>query len=158
MSQNVKIRHFMSRNVNIRYFLSRNVTIRAMSRKNGINYATSWLRILFCSDTHYHLSSPIVNREGHKYCLLSFSTKQHHKKSAKLPWHHNMKILFSQLSFSLFVWFNQDHNGEGNQRLHFISFLSFLLKALLIERCQLVHWIRELASRVLQYFRKKINF
>ena len=28
-------------------FLSRNVKIRAMSRKNGINYATSWLRIFF---------------------------------------------------------------------------------------------------------------
>ena len=39
----------LSRNVKIRYFLSRNVKIRAMSRKNGINYATSWLRILFCS-------------------------------------------------------------------------------------------------------------
>ena len=31
----------LSRNVKIRYFLSRNVKIRAMSRKNGINYATS---------------------------------------------------------------------------------------------------------------------
>ena len=40
----------LSRNVKIRYFLSRNVKIRAMSRKNGINYATSWLRILFYSE------------------------------------------------------------------------------------------------------------
>ena len=31
----------LSRNVKIRYFLSRNVKIRAMSRRNGINYATS---------------------------------------------------------------------------------------------------------------------
>ena len=45
MSRNVKIRYFLSRNVKIRYFLSRNVKIRAMSRKNGINYATSSLRI-----------------------------------------------------------------------------------------------------------------
>ena len=45
LSRNVKIRHFLSRNVKIQYFLSRNIKIRAMSWKNGMNYATSWLRI-----------------------------------------------------------------------------------------------------------------
>ena len=50
LSQNVKIRYFLSRNIKIRYFLSRNVRIRDMSRKNGINCAVSWLRILCCSD------------------------------------------------------------------------------------------------------------
>ena len=53
LSRNVKIRHFLSRNVKIRYFLSQNVKIHAMSRKIGINCATSWLRILFCS-VPYH--------------------------------------------------------------------------------------------------------
>ena len=53
LSQNVKIRYFLSRNVQIRYFLSRNVKIRAMSPKNGINYATSWLRIFFSPDDYH---------------------------------------------------------------------------------------------------------
>ena len=52
LSQNVKIRNFLSQNVKIRYFLSRNVKIRAMSRKNGINCAVSWLRILCCSGSN----------------------------------------------------------------------------------------------------------
>ena len=49
LSRNVKIRHFLSQNVKIRYFLSRNIKISTVSRKNGINCATSWLRILICS-------------------------------------------------------------------------------------------------------------
>ena len=45
----LKYNSVLSRNVKIRYFLSLNVKIRTMSRKNGINCAVSWLRILCCS-------------------------------------------------------------------------------------------------------------
>ena len=40
---------FCRETLKLPYFLSRNVKIRAMSRKNGINCAASWLRILCCS-------------------------------------------------------------------------------------------------------------
>ena len=42
----------MLQNIKIRYLLSQNVKIRAMSRKNGIDCAVSWLCILCCSDAY----------------------------------------------------------------------------------------------------------
>ena len=50
----VKYNSVLSQNGKIRYFLSQNVKIRAMSQKNDINCAASWLRILCCSATSTH--------------------------------------------------------------------------------------------------------
>ena len=66
LSRNIKIRYFLSRNVEIRDFLSRNVKIRAMSRKNGINCAVSWLRILCCS-----ISNGYSNQRNHREIYVS---------------------------------------------------------------------------------------
>ena len=65
----------LSRNVKIRYFLSRNVKIRAMSRKNGINYATSWLRIFYSPAIKYHpipLKSSVLSMVLHPSKMVFF--------------------------------------------------------------------------------------
>ena len=86
LSRNVKIRYFLSWNVKIRYFLSRNVKIRAMSRKNGINYATSWLRIFY---------SPV----GMVYSPVLFWL------GICMPHCHNSKsVFYSVLDWSSSLW------------------------------------------------------
>ena len=87
-SQNFKIRYFLSWNVKIRYFLSRNIKIRAMSRKNGINCAASWLRIFCCSGQGKCKNTPT------HVCMLRRplshqpipSLGYHNFKSGKPPW------------------------------------------------------------------------
>ena len=69
----------LSRNVKIRYFLSRNVKISAMSRKNGTNYATSWLRIFSSPDWRvgklfwFRTSSQTLWPVAMLFCILLMS-------------------------------------------------------------------------------------
>ena len=76
---NIKILYFLSRNIKIRYSLLRNIKIRAMSRKNGISYATSWLHILFSPGALWHpptdTFSPIV---GNAYPIQMYILENTH--------------------------------------------------------------------------------